>query len=150
MTEPTIPELADQIRAGLQADQEDARWASSGPWWVEGGIPVRWGDERDSEVVGPKGTVAVLSHDGNGALNAANITRHDPRRVLAEVASKRALLDEVLGWGHLVVEDGWYSCSQAGEECWDDVRNGQPCDCGLDERVRAVLQRLADPYREQP
>jgi hypothetical protein len=61
--------------------------------------------------------------------------RHDPARVLAEVASKRALLDEALGWRH-------------DSECWSRHGPGLSCDCGLDKRVRAVLTHLAQPYQE--
>lgn len=85
-----ITELAELVRAGLDADQEAAQWASAGPWWVEAGEPQRWGDQRDSEVACSKGTVAVLAYDRNGALNAEHIVRSaDPATVLRDVAARR-------------------------------------------------------------
>jgi hypothetical protein len=69
-----------------------------------------------------------------------------PARVLADVASKRTLLDEVLGWQHHKAEDPFYSC-RARPDLPEWVEAG-PCDCGRDDRVRAVLTLLAQPYQE--
>lgn len=92
---------------------------------------------------------------GVGGLAADQFWRHfAPHRVLADVAARRTLLDEALGWEHLREDgDDWYSCAQAQDEdgewaCLNDSRAGQPCDCGRDIRVRAVLTALAAPYPE--
>ena len=78
--------------------------------------------------------------------------RADPARVLRDVTARRALLERLLAEQHRMEEDGWYSCSQTGEECYDDSRRDEPCDCGRDARVLAYLELLAQPYadREQP
>jgi hypothetical protein len=62
-----------------------------------------------------------------------------PARVLLEVASKRALLDEALGWKHLSLP-GMFGCATAR---FPD----STCTCDRDERVTAVLQHLAAPYQ---
>lgn len=137
-----ITELAELVRTGLDADWDAAQWASAGPWWVEAGEPQRWGDQRDSEVACSKGTVAVLAYDRNGALNADHIGRHDPATVLRDVAARRRLLDEALGWEHGLVR--WdHNTVRACESVLD-----QPCDCGRDARVLAVLTHLAAAYQE--
>lgn len=138
MPELSITELAEVVRAGLDADQEAAQWASAGPWWVEDGEPQQWGDQRDSEVACSKGAVAVLAYDRNGALNADHIARHDPATVLRDVAARRQLLDTALGWEHETIWRGEYDF-----DC-----TGKPCECGRDERVLAVLTLLAKPYQE--
>ncbi len=65
--------------------------------------------------------------------------------VLADVAARRTLLDEALGWEHAPVEEGrrYYPCQ---------VEADPPglCDCKRDERILAVLKCLAEPYREKP
>lgn len=87
--------------------------------------------------------------------------RHDPARVLADVAGKVALLDHVASWPHEYVDgDTWFSCSQAigshdadevpGSGCADEKRKGQPCDCGLDARRIAVLKCVAAEYVDRP
>jgi hypothetical protein len=61
---------------------------------------------------------------------------------LAEVASKRALLDEALAWEHGLVR---WDHNQV--RACESVIN-KPCDCGRDARVHAVLTHLAQPYQE--
>lgn len=94
---------------------------------------------------------------------AGHIIRHDPARVLADIAGRRALLDHVAGWPHVLADgDTWFSCSQAespfvsddffggpGSGCADEKRKGKPCDCGLDGRRLAVLRCVAAGYVER-
>lgn len=98
------------------------------------------------------GTVALIPRE----QTRAHIARHDPASVLTDLASKRALLDDLLFEKHTVIEDDcWYTCSQAtdgrdgGSTCRDDVE-GMPCDCGRDNRVRRRLLILAQPYAQHP
>lgn len=83
--------------------------------------------------------------------------RFNTARVLADVAAKRAVLAEVMSWGHTYVDgDTWLSCAQAispfdedgvpGSGCADENRAGGPCDCGLDQRRATILDALAAPY----
>lgn len=64
------------------------------------------------------------------------------RLMIADVESKRRIVDTVTRWGHPRLYDGSdenvgpYPCS----------RDGAECDCGLYERQVAVLQALALPY----
>jgi hypothetical protein len=156
---PEIAALAKQARDGLDADEQmvqayvveavaehGPRRCTPGRWsaYLEGGDDG-WAFEdaigcSAGAIIGPK---AMTEH----------IARHDPHRVLADVAARRTLLDEALAWGHQREDDDWYSCAQARDEdgewaCSNDARAGAPCDCGRDERVRAVLTALAAPYQE--
>lgn len=144
-----INELAAVVRAGLAEDERVARAASEGPWSVD--------SESYAETVYGHGSVEVVAGGrwgGEASVfesteDAVHIARHHPARVLADVAGRRALVDALLAEPHAVQDDdGWYSCSQAGEDCWDSDRRGDPCDCGRDDRVRSYLQHLARPYQE--
>lgn len=99
-------------------------------------------DERGVEMVATKG-------DGPTWMVNEHISRHDPARVLAECAAKRAIIEAVGAWRHEVVEDCWYTCAAATEErdggtcCDDNRRDVGECDCGLDYRVARILGPLA-------
>ena len=93
-------------------------------------------------------------HDGVTRSAACDCDWH-VARVLAEVAAKRAILDEITGWRHEVVDgDCWYTCAAAtedrdgGETC-DEGRQGSPCDCGLDARRDRLVRLLAAPYADR-
>lgn len=69
-----------------------------------------------------------------------------PTRILADVAARRTLLDKALGWKHgyaTKTTQGAIYCAVI-----DSPDSGYDCDCGRDERVRAVLTALATPYQE--
>jgi hypothetical protein len=136
---PEIAALAKQARDGLAADEQLARAyaveaiAAHGPgprtpgrWsaYLEGGDDG-WAFEDaiggPGAIIGPKG---MTDH----------IVRHDPVRILADVAARRILLDEALRWRH------WAICEAR--------LSGDRCNCRRNEMVRAVLTGLAAPYRE--
>jgi len=130
----TIAELADLVRAGCD---EDERLAHELRAWADGtgradGGAYEFHRLIGDPAVGPFGGQSPIRNWGTGQ-DLAKLA--DPARVLAEVALKRALLDEALGWEH-------------GSDCWTGTPNPGPCDCGRDERVRAVLTCLAQPYQE--
>jgi hypothetical protein len=133
VTEPTIPELVDLVRQSLAEDERIALAVSTGPNKPEVWTAVErhYSDIRRWHVDGQPSNVA----SGMFEPDSRHIARHDPRRVLAEVASKRALLDEVLGWKH-------------DPSCVHLHGNGLSCDCNLDLRVQAVLTLLTQPYQE--
>lgn len=137
MTNPAIAELANQVRAGLAADEQAAR-ACVGVNALAGlkrGKPVpRWVAGPDARIEDTEGIVRVKFV---WARERDHILRHDPARVLADVAAKQALLDEVLGWMH----------DDLPMRCPALRGNPGPCDCGRDERVCTVLQYLAQPYQ---
>jgi hypothetical protein len=151
VTGPTIPELADHVRRGCDADERTAQGATPAPWRaahrIDGTHRVLGGPfplpdtPSDTRVVHRDGgyTAEWPKEVVNPEVDADHIARHDPARVLAEVASKRALLDLALGWEHAVDDSGWCDCEQLIDS---------PCTCGRDERVRAVLTLLAQPYQE--
>ena len=76
------------LRARLDEDEAAAKWASKGPWKLRaGGYVVGGPNDRDG---GPAVSVATGAQQWNGN----HIIRHDPARVLREVAAKRELIAE--------------------------------------------------------
>lgn len=159
----SIDELAVTIRAGLAQDEHFAREACGGTVvgepgnWRQAPGGDEWAvdeEEFELEVALRPGLPRPPDH-GSGLWGAVvryrrddsdpdawvplphfrHMARWDPRRVLAEVVSKRALVDEVLGWEH--------GHAFSGEGC-----PVAPCLCGHDDRVLAILQHLAQPYQE--
>lgn len=128
-----IDELAAIVRAGCDEDERVAMEVADGPNKPEVWTAVErhYSDIRRWHVDGQPSNVA----SGMFEPDARHAARHNPHRTMAEVASKRALLDEALSWEH--------GCSFSGEGCSID-----PCLCGRDERVQAVLTHLAAPYQE--
>lgn len=84
-------QLIDLVRRGLDDDEEAARAATRGPWWVD--TPsAAWGEDVDPRVSAVTGEVATLPHHLNGGLNALHVERHDPARVLRDADSRRRTL----------------------------------------------------------
>lgn len=144
-------DLDAQLRAWLDEDEAVA----TKPWglhWRLHGPPGRLG-VSDADMAEP----LILDACDDGT--AEYCVHFQPRRVLADIAGKRALLDHVADWPHEYVDgDTWFSCSQAespnvgddfagpGSGCADEKRAGKPCDCGLDKRRLAVLRCVAAGY----
>lgn len=75
--------LVEFLRARLDEDQEAARRCAPGPWALVG-------EPRETRVVScPTGVAVALGW----LRDAEHIASHDPARVLADVAAKRAILD---------------------------------------------------------
>ena len=82
-----------------------------------------------------------------------------PAAVLADIAGKRALLDQLARWQHEYAEDSWYSCGLAiepqeedaepGSGCANEANEGR-CTCYLDARRLAVLRCVAAGYASRP
>lgn len=129
-------ELLVALRPGLPRPPE----SMSGYW----GAVVSWRDDDHFDEPGVRGPLDAFRH----------AARWDPRRVLTEVASKRALLDTLLAEKHHVCIDQYYTCRAATVErdggVYGEGDQPGPCDCGRDERVHRYLQLLAQPYQEQP
>lgn len=83
--------LVEFLRARLDEDEQSARAATAGPWYV---------DDIDQELR----TADVYSADGRvtsaytepccSVEDATHMARHDPARVLVEVEAKRRIIDE--------------------------------------------------------
>lgn len=130
-----ITELAELVRAGLEADEALALEAPGRRWHIGNAVDPT---QPCNVHTFPEAREVA---DGLNWLVAEHIARHNPERVLAEVAAKRQLLGHVLGWQHHAGDR-----NPMGEPC--EATRGNTCDCGRDERVHAVLQALATPYQE--
>jgi hypothetical protein len=89
----------------------------------------------------------------------AHVVKHDPARVLREVAAKRQIIAAVTAEPHDYNDDDpWYSCALAvapgetepGSVCCNDTKTTGQCDCGRDRRVLAILRPLASIDRDHP
>jgi len=115
--------LVEFLRARLDEDEQAARAATAGPWYV---------DDIDQELR----TADVYAADGRvtsaytepccSVEDATHIARHDPARVLAEVDAKRRILER------------HSSC--------DDTSFGEPCE---DLRLLALPYSDHPDYRQE-
>lgn len=151
MTGQSIDDLAAVVRAGLDRLERLARDADTyHPWTVEDGHygPRVHVHEDPDEVWSRDGqgvTAAYRCDDPYDECASARASYRaeaqlilecaEPAAVLRDVASKRALLDEALGWAH-------------ASDCWTLTPNPGSCDCGRDARVHSVLTYLAKAYQE--
>lgn len=117
-----IAELADLVRAGLDADEAVIRRNLEPHGLSQGWPDYPTYDSPDIDAAGDY------------------IERFEPPRLLADVAARRQLLDQVLSWEH----HHWPNVSR----CEATIPGVTTCTCGRDERVLAVLQTLAAPYQE--
>lgn len=156
-----ITELADLVRAGLDKDQRDAEKHACALDCLRA-VAQDWHQVRNMRGLGS--TMNALRAAGLGDLGqdipghpgrsghgihyvGMRGTAMDPATVLRDVAAKRLLLDQALAWEHYEVDDPWYSCPASAHHA-TAVGAAGPCTCGRDERVLAVLQALAAPYKE--
>jgi hypothetical protein len=126
-------DLVAFLRARLDEDEQVARAAAEpeGACWVgssESGHPWRFSEGRgvyaEIENVGESRWPQIVGADADAVQD--HVAVHDPARVLAEVAAKRALLDAMIGPA--------LSVARAGT-----------CDAGL-----ATARFLALPYADHP
>ncbi|WP_336317944.1 DUF6221 family protein [Streptomyces lavendofoliae] len=114
----------------LDDDDAYARAASEGPWRYDPGKHWRRAGSSDYEegvFAGPPGAQGMCiagtgqSNDPQSMADAAHIARHDPTRVLAEVAFKRELLAEHEPELHAAVNDREVTpvvvCRIDGDDC---------------------------------
>lgn len=125
------PELEPFVRARLEDDERIARRALPAYQHVSG-------------------THGYYDPDPGQGFASAHVAM-TPRRALAEIAAKRALLDAAVARTHTIVDgDCWFTCPAAteerdgGENCND--KSGDSCDCGRDYALRKLLLHLAAPY----
>lgn len=94
-----MSDLADFLRARLDEDEAAAKAAWPGPWQLK----EEHGLFRQASVCvmqplsgrpgASTGLTAYVPLGSQDAETAAHIARHDPARVLREVAAKRAIID---------------------------------------------------------
>lgn len=156
-------DLVTWLRSQLDADELTTCAATPGPWSATDNGCIKHEGPNEATYGSAWGTYVVASvgaYDGRkpNDADAAHIAEQNPVRVRRQVEAHRTIVDAVLRWSHYSCQDGWYSCSQAtaangfpvDEECADDDRRGQPCDCGLEQRRMAVLAPLASIYSDRP
>lgn len=87
-----MSDVASFVRARLDEWEQAARTCPRpDAWSVED--DRRWGEERDAWLIGSGKPIASFPYEYGGALTADHIARHDPARVLAQVAAMRAIVD---------------------------------------------------------
>lgn len=147
-----MTDLVTWLRAQLDREEGDANLIPGG-----GYQPAKWtahrvtdGDwseirQHDLPVGAPPGEWEETSTAGLmvwGRNEDQHVARWDPARVVAEVAAKRAILDEIFQYE--AVRDGeWGCCHGAGE-----IAAGNCPEIPVNE-IRAV-QLLALPYAMNP
>lgn len=149
-----MTDLVEFLRERLDEDEEAAMAASSRvPWKMRDHESDYW------MITGTDGAVVVYDEGVPSEAEAHHIARHDPSRVLADVAAKRAILaehrparftDTTLGLvnvevcsrchGRLDYPDDWND-EQAEGWRYPLVQNAFPC---------GTLRALALPFRDHP
>ncbi|MEV4197029.1 DUF6221 family protein [Micromonospora globbae] len=141
-------DLVTWLRQQLDDDERVAHSATAGPWWHNPG--KAWLDaeafeqydrSKGEEFVGYgespfSGCVAATgpaSH-AQSMADAEHIARHDPARVLAEVAAKRRILDE-----HFEASLG--DTGVGAGDCTTCTNYAWPC---------PTVRLLALPYADRP
>lgn len=133
---------ADVLAALFAEDEATALAAGGDTWRRDYGGRIEDGDGQ--LVAGPG---AVPSPE-----QADHITRADPTAALARIRALRALVDDLAGEKHRVLDDPWYTCQAATEDRdggrYAETDGAGPCTCGRDERVERRLQLLASAWPE--
>lgn len=153
MTEsPEIAALAKQVRDGLEAREErlrDGRYSDTHRDMLRTrAILGGWVESRQNGVDSRLNDLIVKAAFDHMMETFDRWQTDDAQAELADVAARRTLLDEALGWEHYEHgEDEWHSChAQPGRvKLWP--REPRDCTCTRDTRVRAVLTALAAPYQ---
>jgi hypothetical protein len=118
--------LVEFLLARLDEDEAAARASTPGPWrynpqkeWhtdldalraARAGLPQAGGEEfvGAGPITATVGVAATGPADHPQSIaDAAHIARHDPARVLAEVAAKRLILEYAPPKAHGTFDDGW-------------------------------------------
>ena len=133
--------LDEDEAAAVAAAHDSARLAGRGTWSTELGTIVT--DAED-----PDWAICDLTPFVDDECLARHIARHDPARVLREVAAKRAILAQH-GW--FIPDVGW----SKGERCcnccgagMDDVYLTAPWPCETVKALAAIWSYHPD-YREE-
>ncbi len=134
-------DLAAWIRTQLDEDERKARAATAGPWrWVD---PLL--KKTKLALVGDQDSTVLLAASADAhpsAGDAEHIANFDPPRALAEVESKKRILDEILNFEARI--DGEWGCCHSAE----DIAAGLCPDPSY--MFTAALRALALPFADRP
>lgn len=140
--------ITEFIKARLDEEERLAEAASPGPWRFD----ADWSEIRASDDI----TVCeAFALSGNQLRNtAAHIIAHDPKAVLRDIETRRAMLRDAAAWTHYICDDSWYTCRASpeadGGEYGYDPEDPRECNCGDDDRRKQLHRRLAAPYAAHP
>jgi hypothetical protein len=129
-------DLVTWLRAQLDDDERVAQEASGDARVTGASRGYKYSRPGDIYAISHKGTPARIAQgtrcgpDISAEQSSDHIARHDPARVLAEVAAKRAIIDE-----HAPVVDG---------------SQGRRWFVGSESQSSLTLRLLALPYADQP
>jgi hypothetical protein len=99
-----MSDLVAFVRVCLDEDERVARAAKPGPWSHLSPYDEDDGDgDAEGGVYDSHGNIFVYPEGSVTRFDARHIARHDPARVLAEVAAKRAILE---------LHDGEHQCRE--------------------------------------
>ncbi len=130
----TVTNIAEFLTARLDEDQSTAETAGGNSWHTRGlGVEIDI-DELDS----PRGVADCFSREA-----AQYIARHDPARVLREVAAKRALLAEH-GHAPAVQQDYSQSHDFGCVTCHNDTHCDETMALGWCDTIRIMASVFAD------
>jgi hypothetical protein len=152
--------IIEFLEARIAEDEQIARAATAGPWKWDETIDQAM-DEAFLYAPDDVPVILGLGMHAPGFLECSDedrshIAAHDPSRVLAECAAKRAIVGKVSGWDHEYNDgDPWYSCGLAagtfddepGSGCANESKHGR-CTCDLANRQRKLLAPLAAVYKD--
>ena len=135
------PTLTEFLLARIAEREAVARAATYGPWRYNP-AKVNAIDRSESVFAGKPGTMAITvastgpSDDPQSMSDAAHIALHDPARILAECAAKRAVIKAA--WSdHCLIEGEWGGGQSQGAM---SAKNDNP----------AVVEALASVYADHP
>lgn len=136
--QPDMDQMMAELRARLDADERLAHEATGRIWRVDNEeYPEQIRDENHTSVVAYVGGEARVF---DSTADALHIARHDPARVLRQVAAHRAILDEHERTDCRGHPDAWMKCGPGvcQIECWGCGRDW-PC-----PTVRHLAEAYAD------
>lgn len=146
-----MTDLVEFLWARFDEDEQVASGAIRGPWAVAtNGEVYAPSYDREVRLTGRRTTTEHLyvTSDSEGILpsvqeeEAEHIARHDPARVLTEVAAKRAILDHALVY-EAKIDGEWACCHEP-----DEIAAGL-CPATPPGAIR-LLRLLAAPYASHP
>lgn len=136
--------LVEFLEKRLREDEAAAHLAQavSSSRWIANGSLLMYLDDADPPYA--EALAEVENYRQDDILE--HTARHDPARVLREVAAKRAILEHLLQWPHHVN----YEDADWGNSCAKIVDPASRCDCDVEELVNTGIRHLAAVYSDHP